>query len=169
MLPFILAQVAVAPLPSGGFSAIFYQYLLPTLLTTIGAIVTAAGGILVMWLKEKAKSSNTASVFLWVAELARNVVAHVNGGLRADLEAAASDGTITPEEAKMLKAKALELLKQAGGEELISKLKLAGVVGPAVETFLSGVLERALDLHQVTEALAVPPVAAVAPAAAPSP
>lgn len=127
----------------------FVQYILPSLATALGLAITAAGGVLVVWIKRKADAEGQHAiakagldVLARATELMRSVVAHVNVELAEPLRAASADGVITVEEGKALRAKALELFKAEMGAQGMAALKDA--LGSNVEVWLSGLLERVL-------------------------
>jgi hypothetical protein len=156
----LAAEAASAPPLS--FGATFVQYLLVPICTAAAGVATAALAYLASWLREKAKTSKVAGVLSVADNIALTTVAHVQSGMRAKLEKAAEDGEITSAEAAELKTEGMRLLKEGLGAGGLAQLKSIGISGGFLETFLSGLLERALDIHQAVEARAVVPVAATA-------
>lgn len=115
-------------------------------------------GLLGNFLMVKAKTSKLAQLGLVVWEKVQSTVAHVEAELRPEFSRALKDGKVTKEEGAQLKARALELLKGQLGEQLKDIEKAMGIFGPALDIYLSGLLERALDVQKLAQAS--PPVLA---------
>lgn len=106
------------------------------------------------WLAQQAKSSRTYAVVSKAFEVAQSIVSHVDATLRPQLQSALQDGQITPLEAAKLKGEALRLFREALGEAGLKQLGRAlGLAPAAVETHMSGVLERALLAKKAVEAV----------------
>lgn len=124
----------------------------------LALVATAAVGMLTAYLKSKADESKAARVALTMTELTRAVVMDMDVVLRAKLKAAAADGVITPEEAADLKAQAKAEAMKAAMTRLPPALMDAAqaVLGPALETFVSGKIEQAVAEKKAVEAAAAP-------------
>lgn len=112
-------------------------------------IVLAGGvlfglGALVNFLNKKAGESKYAKTFAQLVELVKSLVAHADAELRPEIQKALADGTLSPEEAKALKAKVLELAKASIGPSLSGLAKILGLQGGALDVFLSGLIEQAV-------------------------
>ncbi len=124
-------------------------YVYGTLLTLAGLGLTALLGWGAVFLAAKAKQSKLAALALELYELAQSIVVHVEVNMRADLRAALKDGALNEIEKVALKREAMRLFKEALAEHGLKKLeKLKGLAGPAVEVYLSGLLERALGVQR---------------------
>lgn len=131
----------------------FLKYVMPTLLTVIGAAVALLLARAGQWLNEKAKTSKIAAVGEKLFNVGSAVVHHVETELRPEVQKAIADGVVTPEEGAHLKKRAMDLFKEALGANGIKELgSVLGVVGGSVEVFLSGVLEKALNVKKLAEA-----------------
>lgn len=139
----------------------------------LGALVLFVGGAwglahLVRWLAAKAKTSRVYAAFHQVAILVDGVLSDVATGIRPDIDAAAADGKVTPEERKLIGAKALDLTKKALGQRGLTQLSgMLGIGGAAIETWLSGVVQDRLSVKMGT--VPVPPIAVTNAPAAPVP
>ncbi|QSQ19306.1 hypothetical protein JY651_28670 [Pyxidicoccus parkwayensis] len=125
----------------------------PVVATALAGLVAAALLALTRKLQAQAGESKLAQVGARASMVAEAIVRDVEVTLKPKLEAAASDGVLTPDELKKLKDEALAELKRSLGErglaELQDVLKLtAGSVG----TFLSGLIEAALDRMKASRA-----------------
>jgi hypothetical protein len=119
------------------------QYALPTVLTALGGVATAAMVKLTSWLHSKEQESKLARVTAVVADTAQSVVAELDATLRPQLEAAMADGVLTDAESQKLKSAALEILKNklpANITNLATKF-----FGAAVDTWIAGHIERAVN------------------------
>lgn len=119
----------------------FVQYVLPPLAVAVGGLLVAALGALTVYLREKGKTSKAAWVGATFAELAHAVAAHLEVEMRPRVAKALEDGRLTPEEGALLKAEAMRLLREKAPPELLAAAK--ELFGPLLETWLSGLLERA--------------------------
>lgn len=113
------------------------------------------------WLSAKGKASKAAAVVSSSYELVRAVVEHVERHIRPEVVKALEDGQLTQVEADALKAKALELAKEAIGQQGLAKLR--GLFGDKVDLVLSGWIEKALRETRVEQRLAMPPLMRVGP------
>lgn len=121
-------------------------------------LVVAGVGAVGLYLRGRSKESKAWAIVnsLWV--LMQTAVAHAEKELRPEIAKALADGKLTPEEARTLKAKVLEVFKgmAAGRIDELAKLLKLGETGVGV--FLSGLLERAVATMKIG-----------APASAPAP
>lgn len=109
------------------------------------AVGTLAGlSALVNFLNKKAGESKYAKTFAQLVELVKSLVAHADAELRPQIQKALDDGSLSPEEAKALKAKVLELAKSSIGPSLSGIAAILGIQGGAIDTFLSGLIEQAV-------------------------
>jgi hypothetical protein len=127
---------------------------------TLAALgIAAAAALATRWLVAKAAESAAARAMLTAWELAQSVVAHVEVHLRPTLQGALKDGKLTAAEKITIKAEAVKLLKDALGDKGLAALqKVLGNWAPGVETYLSGLIERALGVQRAAGTL--PPPAA---------
>lgn len=147
----------------------FFETILPLLLTALGGVAVWALAQLTLWLREKATTSKVARIGGVVADLAASIVAELNATLRPQLEAALKDGVLTDVEKTQLKTTALNILKTklpAGTQALATS-----VFGAAVDTWLSGHVERAVvaanaaSLPLTVPLIPAPTAAALSPSA----
>jgi len=127
----------------------------PVVATALAGLIAAALVALTKKLQAQAGESKLAQVATRASMLAEGIVRDLEVTLRPKLEAASADGILTAAELQHIKATALEQLKtslgQRGVAELQEVLKLtAGSVG----TFLSGLIEAALDRMKASRAAA---------------
>jgi hypothetical protein len=137
--------------------------------TLVGAGILGVCGAASWFFARKAKESKAWAVWneAWVVVSA--VVAHVEGKLRPQVQLALVDGKMDATERSRLQAEALRLAKEALGERLgtiIRTFKL-GTSGTAVDTFVSGLVERAHVALRGEKAMAT--LGAHLPAAPPAP
>ncbi|MBZ4402447.1 hypothetical protein [Myxococcus sp. AS-1-15] len=143
----VVAPVDPAPGPS--LSSIILAaavQALPVVFTALGGLIAAALLALTKKLNAQAGESKLAAIFARATSLSEAVVRDIEVTLKPLLEAKVADGVLTKAELDELKAAALAKLKESLGAnglaELQQVLKLsAGSVG----TFLSGLIEAALD------------------------
>lgn len=137
--------------------------LLQGLLGVVFGAIAAAVGALTKWLIGRTTSTVAGSAIAAAGELVQSIVAHVEVHIRPEIQAAFSDGKLTPEEKLRLKSRALELVKQAlaenGMERLQKALGLSNVSG--VYVYLSGLIERALGVQRAAGTLPPPAPAKV--------
>lgn len=112
-----------------------------------GAVVAAVLGLMGLlgkFLAEKAKGNKLFSVAFQLEELVKSVVAHAEAEIRPEIQKALDDGSLNADEAKLLKAKAMELLKAALGDTVKGLPKVLGIEESAIGMFLSGLIEQAV-------------------------
>lgn len=146
----VLAQVSSAPVvapavteaTSGSpFVEALLKYVIAPSLAVIGPLLVAGLAKLIQYLHLKAKESKAAYVASVFAELAQSVVAEIEITLRPQIQLAMSDGTLTKEEGEKLKAEALRILKEKAPSGLLSAA--SSIIGPLLDTWLGGLIERA--------------------------
>lgn len=155
LAPFVaLAQEPLAPPPAPTNTTwleLVLQYVVAPLLPVLGALLTAALARLVAYLGAKATESRGALVAAKLAGAAQSVVAELNATLRPQLEAALADGVLTVAEKQQLKAAALEQLKTRLPKDLLAAA--SGIFGGFLDTYLGGLVERAVNEQKATAAL----------------
>lgn len=158
-----LAQGApeVAPTDPHWLAKMLVANLLPVVITVLTPLLMAALAYLTGYLRNKSAESNAAKVSLLFAEAASSIVAELNATLKPKLLKALEDGVLTETEKAQLKAAALEALKTKLPASLIGSAQ--GLFGGFVDSWLAGLVERAVESQK---APAAAPLAA-APAASP--
>lgn len=134
-------EVAAQPPASPTALELVIKYLGPPAVTAVAGLLTWAFGLLVGWAKTKRDTSKLAYIGLFLGEAAQTVVAELEATLVPLAKAAMEDGKLTPEEGARIKAVALDLLKTKLPPAVLSQAK--GLMGPFLDTFLSGLIERA--------------------------
>ena len=137
-----LAQDAAAPAPSPVLTAVL-QYVVPALVTVLGPLVIWALGQFAAFLRAKASESKVFGVLSVVTEAANSVVAELNVTLKPQLQAALADGVLTDVEKKQLKEAALQVLKTKLPAATLASAQ--GLFGPMLDTWLGGLVERAVQ------------------------
>jgi hypothetical protein len=121
------------------------QFFVDNVLPLVGTIVLPwlLVGLhnLVAWGKAKAQGSKLAFVANFMAEAADSVVAEVEVTLVPQIKAAMADGKIDAAEGAKLKEAALEMLKLKVPPLLMADAR--NLMGPLLDTWLKGLLERA--------------------------
>lgn len=151
--PLLLAQAATAPDGATTPMGILYS----VLLTVLTLAVTIAAGMVSKWLNAKAETSKLATVGFQVWEGATSIVAHLETTLRARLGDALKDGKLSAAEKDSIKKEAMRELKAWLGEDGLARLmKVFGASEAAMDTYLSGVIERTLGVQRASGTLPVP-------------
>lgn len=150
--PALAQDAAPAQSTGGAVLAFVMQYVLPPLVPLLGALVTWALARLVAFLNAKAAESKAALVGAKLTGAAQSVVAELNASLRPRLEAALADGVLTDVEKKALKDAALNILKTKLPPALMSSA--SGIFGNFLETYMGGLVERAVLDQKATAAVA---------------
>lgn len=156
LAPVALAQSIEVP-TSDGLSTLLSIgiTLLPFVLAgLVGVLVWALGA----WRKKlqvQAGESRLAQVGARLLLVAEGIVRDLEVTLKPKLKEASADGVLSREELASIKAEALKQLRDSLGEHGMAELRAvlqvtAGGLGP----FLSGIIEKALDLMKVTKAAA---------------
>jgi hypothetical protein len=130
---------------------------------------TAAAARLSSYLSSHASANVAFGAASRAYELAKSIVAHVDAKVRPQLVKALDDGALSPEERVALQNAAMAALKEAlGGPDGLADLKKAlGLEGDsALDTYLSGLLERALAAFRGAQAAGDPQSPASLPPAA---
>lgn len=133
---------------------LFLSYVLPLLLTGLGAVAIWAVGKLATWLHSKEQTSKLARLGSFVADYAASIVAELNATLRPQLASALADGVLTDAEKAQLKATALDALKNRLPPSI--KALVDSLYGPAAETLLAGAIERAVLTQKAALPSSVP-------------
>lgn len=140
-----LAQEAASPAPSPVLTA-FMQYVVPALVTVLGPLLVLALGQLAAFLRAKAGESKAAGVALVFTEAAHSVVAELEVTLKPKLQAALADGVLTQAEKDALKKAALDALKTRLPATALQSA--SAVFGPMLDTWLGGLIERAVSAQK---------------------
>lgn len=149
---------------------LFLKYLLPPLLTGLGALLGLALKNLGAKLAADAANSKIAAVGSKLTMFIESAVADLENTVKPQLIAASADGVITAEEGASLKSLAMTrvkvLLSEKGMGELSSVL---GIAAPAIESLISGMIEKFLADQQTAKAIKDSAIAAGAQAVASTP
>lgn len=137
---------------------LFFQSILPALLTAAGACAVAALGTLAAFLRAKAAAVGASTMegrMLLAGDqlntMAAGVVAHLNADTKEKLVSYMEDGILTDEEKADLKATAMaQLTSDAGPAMELLKKQFAG----AFDTMVSGAIERAVQQANDTKGVA---------------
>ncbi|NTX59546.1 hypothetical protein HUA74_02615 [Myxococcus sp. CA051A] len=125
----------------------------PVLFAAVAALAVAWLSGLREKLQAQAKESKLAAIGARATMLAESVVRDMEVTLKAELEAAAADGKLTTAELQHIKAKAMEQLRASLGVHGLAALQHAlGLTDGMVGTFLSGLIEAALDRVKASRA-----------------
>jgi hypothetical protein len=135
-------DTAAPPAPSPILTAVL-QYVVPALVTVLGPLAIWALGQLAAFLRAKASESKVFGVLSVVTEAANSVVAELNVTLKPQLQAALADGVLTDAEKKQLKEAALVVLKTKLPAATLQSAQ--GLFGPMLDTWLGGLVERAVQ------------------------
>lgn len=135
-------DTAAPPAPSPILTAVL-QYVVPALVTVLGPLAIWALGQLAAFLRAKASESKVFGVLSVVTEAANSVVAELNVTLKPQLQAALADGVLTDAEKKQLKEAALLVLKTKLPAATLQSAQ--GLFGPMLDTWLGGLVERAVQ------------------------
>ncbi|WP_426747236.1 hypothetical protein VZQ01_06745 [Myxococcus faecalis] len=152
----VLAAVGTAPPTTPSLSSILASAaveVVPVVFAAIAALAVAWLSGLKGKLQAEAEESRLAAFGARAAQLAESVVRDMEVTLKAELVAASADGQLTKEELQRIKAKALEQLKASlGAHGLAALQQVLGLTGSAVGTYLSGLIEAALDKVKANKA-----------------
>lgn len=119
-------------------------YLVPLLLTGLVALVGFGIRALRKKFEADGKISLVEGAVLKVLNVGEMVVRDIEATTKRSLEEKAKDG-LTPEEYRLLRDEAIAKLKASLGERGLAELKGAiGLAPEAVDTYLGGVVERAV-------------------------
>ena len=144
-------DVTPVPAPTLGsqLSGAFFQYLFPTLLAAVGALLSFALAKLAAYLKARtdAVTQGSLSAKGWdslqrLTVIVQHFVADAETTLRPQFAKALEDGKLTPEEGAALKAAVLDQLKKQVAPELLEAVKAE--LGGTFEQVLGGLLEGAV-------------------------
>jgi len=139
----LAADVVVVPeAPQSPILTAVLQYVVPALITVLGPLVIWALSQLAAFLKAKSAESKVLGVLSVVTEAANSVVAELNATLKPQLQAALADGVLTQAEKDQLKKAALDVLKTKLPAATLASAQ--GLFGPMLDTWLGGLVERAV-------------------------
>lgn len=116
------------------------------LLGILSPLLVALVGMAVKYLNEKGKDNKALAALGIGTELVHTYVAKAELELRPMLQKALADGKLTEAEGAELKAKLLELLKRDMPGPIMDTLQKT--LGPALEGWLSGKVEQAVQQQQ---------------------
>ena len=134
--------------------SLFVQYVVPPLFAIVMAGAAWALWKLSQFLNSKAGESKLAAVAARISHLAEGVVADLEATLKPELVEATKDGVLTKAEITRLREVALARLKQLAGERGLAELQLVlGLVPTQVDSYLTGVIEKAVDRLPPSQAL----------------
>ena len=135
-------EVAQPPAAQSPILTAVLQYVVPALVTVLGPLAIWALGQLAAFLKAKTGESKVFSVLSVVTDAAASVVAELNVTLKPQLQAALADGVLTDDEKRQLKKAALDILKHKLPAATLASAQ--GMFGPLLDTWLGGLVERAV-------------------------
>lgn len=122
----------------------FIQYGIPVLFPALMGLVAWALVELTQKLNAQAKESKVAAVGAKVTHFAAITVQDIEATLKPELESAAADGVVTPEELKKLRAAAIARVKALLADKGLKELQAVfGVASAEVDKYLGGVVEKA--------------------------
>ena len=146
-----LAQEVAQPAAQSPVLTAVLQYVVPALITVLGPLAIWALGQLAVFLKAKSSESKVFSVLSVVTDAAASVVAELNVTLKIQLQAALADGVLTDAEKKQLKDAALLVLKTKLPAATLASAQ--GMFGPMLDTWLGGLVERAVTEQKPVKTL----------------
>lgn len=142
------------------FLELFIEHVLPVLFTALAGVLTWACSQLAMKLKAQAEGSKLAAVAAKFAHFGEVVVADLETTLKPAMLEASADGQITPEEGKKLRAMAVERIKLMATEQGLTELsKVMGMSDAWIDTYLAGVVEKAVSTVAVGKEVVPAPAA----------
>ena len=144
-------EVAQPPAAQSPVLTAVLQYVVPALITVLGPLAIWALGQLAVFLKAKSSESKVFSVLSVVTDAAASVVAELNVTLKIQLQAALADGVLTDAEKKQLKDAALLVLKTKLPAATLASAQ--GMFGPMLDTWLGGLVERAVTEQKPVKTL----------------
>ncbi|WP_164020857.1 hypothetical protein [Pyxidicoccus trucidator] len=128
----------------------------PVVATALAGLLATALLALTKKLQAQAGESKLSQVGARVSMVAEGVVRDIEVTLKPKLEAAVADGVLAPAELKQLKDEALAELKRSLGEHGLAELQqVLQLTSGSVDTFLSGLIEAALDRMKASRAPAL--------------
>lgn len=136
------AQPLVLEPPPSTFLGSLMTAVLGILGTVFSVVLGIAGGAIRTWAKGKAFEQLVDALWLKV----ETIVRHAEAEIRPMLQQALADGKLSPEEAKAIKSKVLDLVRESAQGEIHELSTRFGFAGAAVETLLSGLVEKAVGL-----------------------
>lgn len=125
----------------------FIQVVLPVLATGLTAVLTWVFAQLALKLGTQKGASKLALVGEKAFHFAQVVVAELDATLKPKLQEMSADGVLTAAEIGQLRDIALNRIKELLAERGLKELQnVLGLVGPQLDVYLRGLLERAVDL-----------------------
>lgn len=153
--PLALAQAAEPTADGNSALLSFGITLLPYVLAGLVGVLAWA---LASWRKKllsQSGESRLAQVGARLLLVAEGIVRDLEVTLKPELKAATADGVLTPTELARLKNEALKRLKESLGEHGMAELRdVLQVSAGSLGVFLSGIIEKALDMMKVTQTAA---------------
>jgi hypothetical protein len=144
-------EVAQPPAAQSPILTAVLQYVVPALVTVLGPLAIYALQQLAVFLRAKGSESKVLGVLSVVTEAAHSVVAELNVTLKPQLQAALADGVLTDAEKKQLKEAALTVLKTKLPAATLASAQ--GLFGPMLDTWLGGLVERAVTEQKPVKTL----------------
>ncbi len=138
----VFAQDTAPPQAQSPILTAVLQYVVPALITVLGPLAIWALGQLAAFLRAKSGESKVFGVLSVVTEAANSTVAELNATLKPQLQAALADGVLTDAEKKQLKEAALQVLKTKLPAATLASA--SSMFGPMLDTWLGGLVERAV-------------------------
>lgn len=121
------------------------KYLAPPLLSALGSLLVWVFWKLGQKLDAQASMSKLSAVGARISHLAESVAHELEATLKPELLKATEDGKLTTDEITKLRETALARLRQMIGEKGLGEVVgVLGIVLPSVNTYLSGVIEKAV-------------------------
>lgn len=125
------------------------NHLLQLVLSVVGTVLLPA---VKRFFEARTAESNVSRVISVFVEAATSAVAIVDRDLKPKLLAALADGILTDTEKAELHTAAMAILKSSVAPELYEQAKVH--FGPMLESWMKGLIERAVTDRQATKALA---------------
>ncbi len=150
VLPFAVFAQDAAPAPQPSVMQTLLGYILPMVVTAIGAVGTWALKQLADYLKSKSLNSRVAGAFSIAVDYLETAFTHVRAGIEPDLKLALADGTLDEKERADLVKKLVELAKA----ELPTSIQtvLRATLGAGFDSWLSGKAGEAVQKVVMAEA-----------------
>ncbi len=136
-----LPAVNIDPTATGGLSEMILKYIVVPLLPVLGAALIAGVGFFARWIHTRTEQMRFAQAIATATDLVDSVVRNLEASMRPMLAKALQDGHLTQEEAAIIKAEALKQVL-AALPAWAARL-LEGTLGPAINTWVGGQIERA--------------------------
>lgn len=121
---------------------IFLEYILPALLSLIGALASWALARLASHLRARTDAARWSLAVAQLADVARAAVAEAEVSLRPQFARAMADGKLSPEEGAALKSEVLRIVRERLAPQTWATLE--AWLGSFVSWHLGGAVERAV-------------------------